>query len=66
MKKNRLSSGKAAYALALAGISAALALLFVWLGVVLRYVTVAMFVAAGRAVAVPMLKKYYGCYILFC
>lgn len=59
MKKNRLSSGKAAYALALAGISAALALLFVWLGVVLRYVTVAMFVAAGCAVAVPMLKKYY-------
>lgn len=53
------SAGKATYALALAGISAALALLFVWLGVAVRYVTVAMFAAAGCAVMVPISKKYY-------
>ena len=46
MKRRRISAKKTAYALALAGISAALALLFVWLGVVVRYVTVAMFAAA--------------------
>lgn len=54
------SARKTAYALALAGSSAALALLFVWLGVVLRYVTVAMFAAAGVAVMAPVTKKYYA------
>lgn len=51
---------KTAYALALAGISAALALLFVWLGVVTRYVTIAFYAAAGLAVNVPLTKKYYA------
>lgn len=51
---------RTAYALALAGISAALALLFVWLGVVTRYVTIAFFAAAGLAVNVPLSKKYYA------
>lgn len=57
--KRRFSARKTAYALALAGISAALALLFVWLGVVVRYVTVAMFAAAGIAVSIPLSKRYY-------
>lgn len=60
MKKGRLSPRNVTYALALAGISAALALLFVWLGVVLRYVTIAMFAAAGCAIMVPVSKKYYA------
>ena len=51
---------RTAYALALAGISAALALLFVWLGVVTRYVTIAFYAAAGLAVNVPLSKKYYA------
>lgn len=51
---------RTAYALALAGISAALALLFVWLGVVTRYVTIAFYAAAGLAVNVPLCKKYYA------
>lgn len=60
MKRRRISAKKTAYALALAGISAALALLFVWLGVVVRYVTVAMFAAAGVAVMAPVTKRYYA------
>ncbi len=59
-RKSGRSARKTAYALALAGSSAALALLFVWLGVVLRYVTVAMFAAAGVAVMAPVTKKYYA------
>lgn len=49
----------ATYSIALAGISAGLALLFVWLGVVVRYSTVAFFVAASLAVMIPMTKRYY-------
>ena len=60
MKRRRISAKKTAYALALAGISAALALLFVWLGVVVRYITVAMFAAAGVAVMAPVTKRYYA------
>lgn len=60
MKRRRISAKKTAYALALAGTSAALALLFVWLGVVVRYVTVAMFAAAGVAVMAPVTKRYYA------
>ena len=59
-RRSRISARKTAYALALAGISAALALLFVWLGVVVRYVTVAMFAAAGIAVMAPVTKHYYA------
>ena len=57
---------RTAYALALAGISAALALLFVWLGVVTRYVTIAFYAAAGLAVNVPLCKKYYASGIFAC
>ena len=60
MKRRCISAKKTAYALALAGISAALALLFVWLVVVARYVTVAMFAAAGVAVMAPVTKRYYA------
>ena len=63
-KRGKISARKTAYALALAGISAALALLFVWLGVVVRYVTIAMFVAAGVAVMVPVTKRYYASAVL--
>lgn len=63
-KRGKISARKTAYALALAGISAALALLFVWLGVVVRYVTIAMFAAAGVAVMVPVTKRYYASAVL--
>ncbi len=58
-RRPRQSTKNAAYALALGGISAALALLLVWLGVVTRYVTVAFFAAAGCAVTVPLTKRYW-------
>lgn len=47
------------YKVALAGISAAVALLCVWLGVVIRYSTVAFFIAAGIALMIPTSRKYY-------
>ena len=47
------------YKVALAGISAAVALLCVWLGVVIRYSTVAFFIAAGVALMVPTSQKFY-------
>lgn len=57
--KHKLSRQETIYAIALAGISAAVALLMVWLGVVVRFSTVAFFVAAGIAVMVPASQKYY-------
>ncbi len=57
--RGKISHKRTAYALALAGISAALALLFVWLGVITRYVTIAFYVVAGLAVAIPLSKGYY-------
>ncbi len=56
----KFTARKTAYALALAGISAALALFCVWLGVVVRYITIAMFAAAGIAVMAPVTKRYYA------
>lgn len=47
------------YRVALAGISAALALLMVWLGVVVRFSTIAFFIAASVALMVPLSQKYY-------
>lgn len=47
------------YEVALAGISAALALLLVWLSVVVRYGTIGFYVAACIALLVPMTNKYY-------
>lgn len=57
MKK--ISRKEAIYQLALAGISAAIALLFVGLSVLVRFSTVAFYIAAGGALMVPLTKKYY-------
>lgn len=61
MKRNRkkISRQEAVYRVALAGISAAVALLMVWLGVVVRVSTVAFFIAASVALMVPLSQKYY-------
>lgn len=61
MKRNRkkISRQEAMYRVALAGISAAVALLMVWLGVVIRFSTVAFFIAAGVALMVPLSQRYY-------
>lgn len=58
-KRRKISRQDAVYQIALAGISAAVALLFVWLGVLVRFSTVAFFIAAGIALMVPLTKKYY-------
>ena len=47
------------YRVALAGISAAVALLMVWLGVVVRFSTIAFFIAASVALMLPLSQKYY-------
>lgn len=61
MKRNRIkiSGQEAVYRVALAGISAAVALLMVWLGVVVRFSTIAFFIAASVALMVPLSQKYY-------
>lgn len=61
MKSNRkkISRQEAVYRVALAGISAAVALLMVWLGVVVRFSTIAFFIAASVALMVPLSQKYY-------
>ena len=61
MKRNRkkISRQEAVYRVALAGISAAVALLMVWLGVVVRFSTIAFFIAASVAFMVPLSQKYY-------
>lgn len=61
MKRNRkkISRQEAVYRVALAGISAAVALLMVWLGVIVRFSTVAFFIAASVALMVPLSQKYY-------
>ena len=47
------------YSLALAGISAALAIIFVTLGVYVRFTTVAFFIAAGLSIMIPLSKRYW-------
>lgn len=61
MKRNRkkISRQEAVYRVALAGISTAVALLMVWLGVVVKFSTVAFFIAAAVALMVPLSQKYY-------
>lgn len=61
MKRNRKKNSRqeAVYRVALAGISAAVALLMVWLGVVVRFSTIAFFIAASVALMVPLSQKYY-------
>lgn len=55
----KYSRKDAIYGLALAGISAAVALLFVGLSVLVRFTTIAFYIAGGIALTVPMTKKYY-------
>ncbi len=57
--RRKLNRQDAIYQLALAGISAAIALLFVWLSVLVRFSTVAFYVAASVAIMVPLTKRYY-------
>lgn len=57
--KRKLSRQQAIYRVALAGICAAVALLMVWLGVVVRFSTIAFFIAAGLALMVPLSQRYY-------
>ena len=58
-RKKRISRSDAIYAVALAGICAALALLLVWLSVVARYGTLGFFAAAGLVLMIPLHRKYY-------
>ena len=57
--KAKLTRQEAIYRLALAGISAAIALLAVGLSVLVRYSTIAFYVAAGLALMIPLSKRYY-------
>ena len=57
--KHKKSRQETIYAVALAGVSAAVALLMVWLGVVVRFSTVAFFIAASIAIMIPASQKYY-------
>lgn len=59
MKRKKLSRQDVIYQIALAGICAALSLLFVWLSVLVRFSTVAFYVAAGLVLMIPMSQKYY-------
>lgn len=58
-KHKKISRQEAIYQLALAGISSAVALLFVWLSVIVRFSTIAFYVAASIAIMVPLTKRYY-------
>lgn len=59
MKKKHLTRQDAIYRIALAGICAAVALLLVWLSVLVRFSTIAFYVAAGLVLMIPMSQKYY-------
>lgn len=58
-KHKKISRQDAIYQIALAGISSAIALLFVWLSVIVRFSTVAFYIAASLAIMVPLTKRYY-------
>ncbi len=58
-RKYKTSRQDVIYRLALSGISAAIALLFVWLSVIVRFSTIAFYVAASVAIMVPLTRKYY-------
>lgn len=58
-RPKKQSRQEAIYQIALAGISAAVALLFVGLSVLVRFSTIAFYVAASLAVMVPLTKRYY-------
>lgn len=59
MKKKHLTRQDAIYRIALAGICAAVALLLVWLSVLVRFSTIAFYVAAGLVLMIPMSQRYY-------
>ena len=58
-KRKKISRQEAIYQIALAGISAAVSLLFVGLSVLVRFSTIAFYVAASVAIMVPLTKRYY-------
>lgn len=58
-QRKKLNRQEAIYQLALAGISSAVALLFVWLSVIVRFSTVAFYIAASLAIMIPLTKRYY-------
>ncbi len=60
MKKIKIDRQEAIYRIALAGISTAVALLFVGLSVLVRFSTVAFYIGAGCALMTPIVKKYYS------
>lgn len=60
LQRPKITRQEAVYRIALAGISAAVALLLVWLSVIVRFSTIAFFVAAALAVCVPLTQKYYS------
>lgn len=59
VKMKKISRQDAIYQIALAGVCAAVSLLLVWLSVLVRYSTVAFYVAAGLVLMIPMTQKYY-------
>lgn len=59
MKKIKVSRQDVIYRIALAGVCSALALLLVWFGVLVRYSSIAFFVAAGIVLMIPMTQRYY-------
>lgn len=59
MRKKKLTRQDAIYQIALAGICSAVALLLVWLSVLVRFSTIAFYVAAGLVLMVPLSQKYY-------
>ena len=58
-RRNKISRQDVIYRLALSGISAVIALLCVWLSVIVRFSTIAFYVAASVAIMVPLTRKYY-------
>ncbi len=57
--KKKITRQDAIYRIALAGICAALSLLLVWLSVLVRFSTIAFYVAAGLVLMIPMTQRYY-------
>jgi hypothetical protein len=58
--REKFNHKDAAYRVALAGISAALATLFVGLSVLVRFSTIAFYVAGGIALVIPVCKRFYS------
>lgn len=59
-KRKSINPKNAAYRVALAGISASLATLFVGLSVAVKFSTIAFYVAASIALIIPVCRRYYS------